>query len=104
MFHPRAQTAVRDYVRDTGTLNELHDTQGLRAYLEQFYARYTVQEISLVNRYACDWLVFAELMWVVEEKAAPGKLLTFYTAEYEEVRPDGLFATRIGHGTQQTAI
>ena len=99
LLHPGAQTAIRDYVDDTGTLVALHSATDFKAYIDRFFARFRVVELSVVNRTAGDWFVFAELFWVVEEKATPAKRYRFVTAEQAEVRPDGLFAARIGHGT-----
>lgn len=103
LFHPDSQTGVRDYVTDSGTLAGLHSRDELRDYLDRFYKRFQVHEIQLVNRLATDWFAFAELLWVVSKRDDPGQKLYFYTAEFGEVRPDGLFASRIGHGTEMEA-
>jgi hypothetical protein len=87
-------------VDDTGTLVALHSATELEAYLERFFARFKVVELSVVNRSAGDWFVFAELFWVVENRVAPSERYRFTTAEHAEVRPDGMFAARIGHGTE----
>ena len=99
---PDVQTAIRDYVDDTGTLVELHGAEGLRDYLERFHTRYAVEEIELVHRYVAEWFVFAELRWVVRvaEGSDAGTRVVFRTAEVAEVGPDGLIAARIGHGTE----
>ena len=99
LTEPGAQTAVRDYVNDTGTLVESHDATELSHYLELFYARFRVHEVELIHRYVANWFVFAELRWVVEEVAKPGSVLTFDTAELMEIGPDGKVVARIGHGT-----
>lgn len=99
LTHPGAQTAVRDYVHDTGTLVALHSASEMKTHLDAFFARFEVLELSLVNRLASDWFVFAEMLWVVREKSTSGRTFKFYTAEQAEVRPDGLIAARIGHGT-----
>ncbi|MET0238781.1 MAG: nuclear transport factor 2 family protein [Sphingobium sp.] len=99
MFHPDSQTGVRDYINETGTLIGLHDREELEAYLRLFFDRFTILDISVVERLATDWCVFAELRWIVEDSKAGGQKFTFFTAEHGEVRPDGLFASRIGHGT-----
>jgi hypothetical protein len=104
LFHPDAQIGIRDYMNDTGELVELHSAEALRRYLERFFARFEVQAISLIHRLATDWFVFAELLWIVEHKEQPGQRDAFYTAEHAEVRPDGLFASRIGHGTDRRKL
>ena len=100
LFHPDSQTGIRDYVNETGTLIGLRSKQDLKAYLDQFFDRFTIVELDVVERLATDWFVFAELRWVVEDSKAGGNRFRFYTAEHGEVRPDGLFASRIGHGTE----
>jgi hypothetical protein len=100
LFHPDAQIGIRDYANETGTWAAMHSANDLRLHLDRFFSRFEVQEIALVQRLASDWFVFAELLWVVEERSRPGRRLSFYTAEHSEVRPDGLFATLIGHGTE----
>lgn len=96
MSDQEIQTAVRDFVDDTGTLVELHDATALRAHLETFYATFQVDEIEIVNRYVNDWAVFAELRWRVRRD---GVCLTFRTAEIAEIDRDGVMVARIGHGT-----
>lgn len=105
LFHPQAQIGIRDYVDDTGPpLAEMHSAEALRCHLERFFSRFHVHEISLVQRLITDWFAFAELLWIVEDKQQPGQRYAFYTAEHAEVRPDGLFASRIGHGTDRKPI
>jgi len=101
MTRPNAQTCVRDYVAETGTLNELHSADELRSYLEAFYNKFRVVSIELLHRHASHWMMFAELLWTVELKDAPegeGRR-QFRTAEHAEVAVDGKITARIGHGT-----
>jgi hypothetical protein len=104
LFHSDAQIGIRDYVNDTGALAEMHSAEDLRHYLESFFARFNVHEISIVHRLATDWFVFSELLWIVEERREPGRRQTFYTAQHGEVLSDGRFACLIGHGTERSAI
>jgi hypothetical protein len=104
LFHPDAQVGIRDHLEDTGSLAEMHGAEEVRHYFERFFTRFAIHEISLVNRLATDWFVFDELLWIVEEKQRSGALQSFYTAEYSEVLPDGLFAARIGHGTDRMEL
>ncbi len=103
LHHREAQIGVRDHVNDTGTITAFHSSEEYRSYLEQFFARFKVLDIQIVDRLVTDWFVFAELCWIVEEKAS-GVKQKFYTAEHSEVHPDGLFASRIGHGPDRTAL
>lgn len=102
LFHPAAQVGVRDHVNDTGTLADLHNAEELLRYLTSFHTRFRVLEVSSVQRLVTDWFVFAELLWIVEDINDAGKRKKFYTAEHAEVRPDGLFASLIGHGTERS--
>lgn len=104
LHHPDAQIGVRDHVRDTGTIAGLHSSEEYREYLERFFARFEILDIQMVERLVTDWFVFAELLWIVEEKGVPDGEQKFYTADIAEVRSDGLFASRIGHGTQRVPL
>lgn len=104
LFHPNAQIGIRDHVADTGALAGLHSAAELRTHLTQFFARFRIMDVSLVHRYASDWFVFAELLWIVEHRQDPSRREKFYTAAHAEVHPDGLFASMIGHGTDREAL
>jgi hypothetical protein len=101
LHHPDAQIGIRDHVTDSGTITAFHNSDEYRSHLDQFFGRFKVRDIQIVDRLAMDWFVFAELCWIVEER---GTKLRFFTADHAEVRPDGLFASRIGHGTERTAL
>jgi len=104
--HPEIQTGVRDYVAQTGTLANLHTNEDLRAYLEDFYAHYSVLGIDVITRHYDDWYFFHELRWTVEAKKGPaaGSVFRYHTAEYAEVTAAGLLSAHIGHGTDQVKI
>jgi hypothetical protein len=101
MSAPDIQTAVRDYVADDGTVNNLHSADELRAYLERFYSRFAVRRLEFLHRHIDSWLVFAELFWQVEFLTGPetGTTTTFRTAEVAEFNADRRITVRIGHGT-----
>jgi hypothetical protein len=104
LHHSNAQIGIRDHVNDTGTIASIDGRDEYRAHLEKFFERFDVLDIKVINRFTNDWLVFAELLWVVTEKAWPRSSLKFYTADHAEVHPSGLFASRIGHGTDREVI
>jgi len=104
LHHPNAQIGIRDHVTDSGTVAGLHSRSEYRSYLEQFFSRFEVLDIQTVHRLVTDWFVFAEMLWVVAERGKPGAKYKFYTADHSEVRPDGLFASRIGHGTDRISL
>ena len=95
------QTAVRDYVADDGTVNNLHSSDELRGYLERFYSRFAVRRLEFLHRHIESWLAFAELLWEVEFVTGPkiGTTARFRTAEMAEFNADGRITARIGHGT-----
>jgi hypothetical protein len=103
LAHPEIQTAVRDQVSHTGTLVELHTKDDLKAYLRDFYDRYDVRDVDVVNKHADEWFLFHELRWTVEARqgAEAGNVFRYHTAEFAEVSADGLLVAYIGHGTDQ---
>jgi hypothetical protein len=104
LHHPGAQIGVRDYVTDSGTLAGMHSGAEYLDYLTKLFARYELIDVQVVERAVTEWMVFAELLWVVRERGGRGDRLQFHTVDISEIRQDGLFASRIGHGTDVTAI
>jgi hypothetical protein len=102
---PNVQTAVPDYVEDTGTLTEFHTADEARTHLEQFFAKYTVRELEVINRYAADWFVFSELYWLIAATSGPdvGATFRYRTAEITEVSATRMITARLGHGTPRIA-
>jgi len=100
LFNVNAQIGIRDYVNETGTVISITGRNSLESYLEELFARFKVVSIDIVQRITTDWCVFAELRWVVEDQKQSGEKFMFYTANHGEVRPDGLFSSLIGHGTE----
>jgi hypothetical protein len=103
LHHPGAQIGVRDYVTDSGTIAGMHSADEYREFLEKLFERYEILDVQMVERVVQDWFVFAELVWLVREKGGSGAIAKFHTIDIAEVRPDGLFASRIGHGTEVSA-
>jgi hypothetical protein len=99
LFNIDAQVGIRDYVNETGTVISITGGNNLELYLKEFFSRFKVVAIDIIQRLATDWCAFAELRWIVEDQKQSGEKLMFYTANHGEVRPDGLFASLIGHGT-----
>ncbi|MFD7122496.1 hypothetical protein ACFWAA_36485 [Streptomyces sp. NPDC059922] len=104
--HREIQTAVRDYVAQTGTLVNLHTEEELREHLQDFYAQYSVLGIEVVTRQFEDWYFFHELRWTVEARKGPaaGRVFSYHTAEFAEVTVAGLLTAHIGHGTDQIEV
>lgn len=102
-YDPGAQFGIRDYLSDAPDLVDLHSAEEYRSYLDRFFARFHVLDIGLAQRLVQDWFAFCELLWVVEDRET-GRRLRFYTADHAEMRPDGVFASRIGFGTDPIEI
>jgi hypothetical protein len=101
LFSAGCQSAVRDYVEDTGTLVALDDLDQLRDHLRAFFARYEVQSVELLQRVVEDWYVFAELRLevVAREGAETGNRLAFHTATILVPGKEDKFIVQIGHGS-----
>jgi hypothetical protein len=95
------QSAIRDYVADTGTLTVLDGVEAHRMFYRALFDKYDIQSADLLHRFAQDWYVFSEVRLTVTTKEGPdeGRTLTFNTAEYFVPGVDGKFVVRIGHGT-----
>jgi hypothetical protein len=93
----------RDYLSSEPDLIDLHSAEEYKKYLERFFARFRILDISVAQRLVQDWFVFCEYLWIVEDVQTKQKL-SFYTADHAEIRPDGLFASRIGFGTDPKTI
>ncbi|HEY6533493.1 MAG TPA: nuclear transport factor 2 family protein [Acidimicrobiales bacterium] len=91
-----AQSAVRDYVDDTGTLVALDGAAAHRAHFDAFFARYRVEAVDLLHRVVADWYVFAEVRFTLSDGA---RTVAFNTAEMIAPGHDGRLLVRIGHGT-----
>ncbi len=63
LFSPGCQSAIRDYVEDTGTITGLDDLAGLRDHLRAFFDLYEVQSVELLR---------ARRGGVVSLRGAPG--------------------------------
>jgi hypothetical protein len=101
VFNDGAQSAVRDYVDDTGTLVALRDKAALHAHHAAFFERFDVLAVELLHRVVQEWYVFAEL-WIevrVRRGADAGSTRAFRAAEFFILANDDRFIARIGHGT-----
>ena len=100
------QSAVRDYVDDTGTLISLDGRDAHRAHYERFFDKYEVCSVELLDRVVQAWFVFAELRFTVRPRqgAEAGRTIAFHTAEFLITTADGRFIARIGHGTDPASI
>jgi hypothetical protein len=97
-MHDDVQSAVRDYVAETGALVQLPGKDANRAYYSALFDKFEVLNVELLDRVVQDWYVFAEVRVTVQPRAG-GPRLAFHTAEYYVAANDGRFFVRIGHGT-----
>jgi hypothetical protein len=100
-FDGEAQSAIRDYVNDTGTLIVLDGGDEHRAFYEALFGKYAIVSVDLLRRVSQDWYVFAELRMTVR---SGDSTFGFNTAEYFLPADDGRFIDRIGHGTDPALV
>lgn len=95
------QSAVRDYVDDTGTLVGLDGADDHREHYERLFDRYRIERVELLSRVVQEWYLFAELRFTVRPRrgTGAGRTVAFHTAEFLIPAADGRFIARIGHGT-----
>jgi hypothetical protein len=90
---------IRNYLTSQSTLLNTTGVSQLANYFSALFERFRVMDIQLVNRLVESWYVFAELHWVVEERAGERRILEFCTAETSPLDPDGKYWVRTGAGT-----
>jgi len=95
-----AQSLVRDYVDDTGTLANLDGADAHRAHYEALFAKYQFESADIIHRISQDSYLFAEVRCNVTPRAGSNGSapLAFNTAQWFTYRTDGGL-TRMGHGT-----
>ncbi len=101
IFTDHAQSAVRDYAHETGTLIGLHGADDHASYYRSLFEKYEIVRVDRMHRVAQDWYVFAELHVTVRARSeqSPRRTLSFRNAEFFIPGSDGRFIGRIGHGT-----
>jgi hypothetical protein len=106
VFEPGVQSAVRDYVDDTGTLVGLDGVAAHQDFYGRLFERYEIAEVLLLERVVQDWYVFAELRVTVVPRSGPdrGRRIGFNIAEFLVPAADGRFIARIGHGTDPAPL
>jgi hypothetical protein len=95
-FTPDAQSAIRDYVNDTGTLTVLAGEHEHRAYYEALFSRFEVRSVDLLCRVVQHWYLFSEVRMTVGNGDVT---FGFNTAEFLVPGPGVRFIDRVGHGT-----
>ncbi len=97
----RVQSAVRDYVNETGTLIGLRSREDHLSYYRSFFEKFELSGVDLLRRVVQDWYVFAEVRvrGAVRSGDGSGREQEFRLAEFQVPASDGRFVVRIGHGT-----
>jgi len=98
-FNDGVQSAVRNYVDDTGALVSLDGKEAHRAHYQSLFAKYAVESVGLLDRVVQEWYVFAELRLTLRRRDGVGGVVAVHTAEFFVPANDGRFIVRIGHGT-----
>jgi len=101
---PKAAVAIRNYLTDESSLLDANDSAALARYFSELFLRYRVRDVRLVNRLVETWYAFAELHWIVEERAGERRTLEFCTAELSPIDPRGKYWVRTGAGTDPVEV
>jgi hypothetical protein len=101
VFSPSVQSAIRDYVDDTGTLILLDDLDGIRRHQQAFFERYEVVAVDVLARAAQHWYLFAEVRIeaVARTGDEAGRRVAFHTGELFIPGRENKFMVQLGHGT-----
>jgi hypothetical protein len=101
VFSPSAQSAIRDYVADTGTLVLLDDLDGIRRHQQAFFEHYEVVAVDVLARAAQYWYLFAEVRVeaLVRTGDDAGLRVAFHTGELFIPGRENKFMVQLGHGT-----
>jgi hypothetical protein len=103
LVDPGCTWAERDYLSgaDGGTILELHGAAAAVDHFGQWHRRYRPERVSILNRQATDWYVFAEELWIVRPDR--GGRRQYRKAVIYPVSPAGRIQGAIGFGTDPAA-
>jgi hypothetical protein len=99
LLDPDCNWAERDYLSDAdgGAILELRGSAAAVDHLAGWHARYRPERISVLNRQATDWYVFAEELWTVRPDGGEPRQLR--KAVIYPVSAAGKIQGAIGFGT-----
>jgi hypothetical protein len=99
VLEPDCRWAERDYQSraDGGAILDLHGANAAADHLAQWHAQYRPERVSVLNRQATGWFVFAEELWTVRPDG--GERRQIRKAVIYPVRPGGKLRGAIGYGT-----
>jgi hypothetical protein len=91
--------AERDYLNEAegGAILDLRGASATADHFAQWHRRYRPERVSILNRQATDWYVFAEELWIV--RPGDGDRRQYRKAVIYPVNQDGKLAAAIGFGT-----
>jgi hypothetical protein len=102
VLDPDCRWGERDYLSkaDGGAILDLHGASAAVDHLAQWHARYAPERVSVLNRQATDWFVFAEELWTVRPDG--GEPRQIRKAVIYPIGTDGKLRGAIGYGTDPT--
>jgi len=103
MIAPKCIWAVRNYLPEAGS-RAMVKLQGIDAVLANFRAwieTFEIERISILNRLATDWYVFAEELLIVRPKVGREKEqpVQYRKASIYPINPSGSIEGELGFGT-----
>lgn len=103
LLDPDCSWAERDYVNDApgAAILELSGSDAVIGYCEQWREAYRPELVSILNRQATDWYVFAEELWIV--RTANGERRQYRKAVIYPIDAAGRIRGAIGFGTDAEA-
>lgn len=95
--------ADRNYLSEAGggALLQMHGDAATSSYFAQWHDRYRPERVSVLNRQATDWYVFAEELWVV--RTGGGQRQQLRKAVIYAVDSAGKIQAALGYGTDLEA-
>lgn len=99
LLDPDCTWAERDYLSDAegGAMLDLHGAAAAAEYISGWCDRFRPERVSILNRQATDWYVFAEELWIV--RPDEGKRQQVRKAVIYPVTETGRIGGAIGFGT-----
>jgi hypothetical protein len=97
LMSEEVEVGTRSYLVHPPAFVHLDCKAAVQREYEQFFDRYRVRDVSLVNLVADNWYVYSELLWEVDP-AASAQPVRFRTAEMLAVK-EGRIRLRLGYGT-----
>lgn len=100
---PDCSWAERDYLNDAegGAILNLSGSAATAEHFAQWRDRFQPEQVSVLNRLASEWYVFAEELWTVRPKG--GERRQYRKAVIYAINPAGRIQAAVGYGTDLQA-